>query len=262
MNAETLLGALVESRKALVESQRAIDAMLLQRTNTGNAELAEEQSAMGRTSMSNGDRSMRLILQSRSRLAKSTMPLISTSETSLYSSFPTVPLPTALFPRPAAIIPTRSGFSQSVVPVSACSTTTTHETAKAVSACCCPMSSFPRGASYALIPLPDLASLSDLNSVLSVAPASPRSSTLAKTCVPQISSPKTATSAISTPARPGGRMLVSHQMTPVALLRLPVFHLRFSARFFRCTTTAVSQGFNVCYFPKGRLSVINLSSLV
>ena len=59
MNTETLLGALVESRKALVESQRAIDAILLQHTNTGNAELAGEQSAMGRISMSNGDRSMR-----------------------------------------------------------------------------------------------------------------------------------------------------------------------------------------------------------
>ena len=58
MNTETLLGALVESRKALVESQRAIDATLLQHANTGNAELAGEQSAMGRTSMSNGDRPM------------------------------------------------------------------------------------------------------------------------------------------------------------------------------------------------------------
>ena len=58
MNTETLLGALVESRKALVESQRAIDAILLQHTNAGNAELAGEQSAMGRISMSNGDRSM------------------------------------------------------------------------------------------------------------------------------------------------------------------------------------------------------------
>jgi hypothetical protein len=58
MNTETLLGALVESRKALVESQRAIDAMLLQHANTGNAEFTGEQSAMGRTSMSNGDRSM------------------------------------------------------------------------------------------------------------------------------------------------------------------------------------------------------------
>jgi hypothetical protein len=44
--------------KALVESQRAIDAMLLQHINTGNAELAGEQNAMGRMSMSNGDRSM------------------------------------------------------------------------------------------------------------------------------------------------------------------------------------------------------------
>ena len=59
MNTETLLGALVESRKALVESQRAIDAILLQHTNAGNAELAGEQSAMGRISMSNGDRSMK-----------------------------------------------------------------------------------------------------------------------------------------------------------------------------------------------------------
>jgi hypothetical protein len=58
MNTETLLGAIVESRKALVESQRAIDAMLLQHANTGNAEFAGEQSAMGRMSMSNGDRSM------------------------------------------------------------------------------------------------------------------------------------------------------------------------------------------------------------
>ena len=58
MNTETLLGALVESRKALVESQRAIDATLLQHTNAGDAELAGEQSAMGRASMSNGDRSM------------------------------------------------------------------------------------------------------------------------------------------------------------------------------------------------------------
>ena len=55
MNTETLLGALVESRKALVESQRAIDAILLQHTNAGNAELAGEQSAMGRISMSNAD---------------------------------------------------------------------------------------------------------------------------------------------------------------------------------------------------------------
>jgi hypothetical protein len=80
----------------------------------------------------------------------------------------------------------------------------TQETAKTVSACWCPMPSFPRGASYALIPLPNLASLSDLNSVLSVAPASPHSSTLTKTHVPQIPSPKTATSAISTPVRPRG----------------------------------------------------------
>jgi hypothetical protein len=58
MNTETLLGALVESRKALVGSQRAIDATLLQHTHTGNEELAGEQGVMGRISMSNGDRSV------------------------------------------------------------------------------------------------------------------------------------------------------------------------------------------------------------
>jgi hypothetical protein len=43
MNTETSLGALVESRRALVESQRAIDTVLmLQHANTGAAELAGE----------------------------------------------------------------------------------------------------------------------------------------------------------------------------------------------------------------------------
>ena len=72
MNTETLLGALVESRKALVESQRAIDAILLQHTNTGDAELAGEQSAMGRISMSNGDRSMELTTAPHTQEGRST----------------------------------------------------------------------------------------------------------------------------------------------------------------------------------------------